>query len=119
LLHSRRPLLIRRSVLGLAAVAAAVALFPSAGAAFLRPAAGAVPVRLLRMPPARSPVFVRRPAGALLHRHLLMPPPLSVDARMLLPVCLLPIALLFCHDILLSYLCLLLPLFIYLISIFA
>jgi hypothetical protein len=53
LLQNYRPLLIRMSVLQLAAVAASVVLFPSVTAAFLRHAAGAVPVRLLRLPPRR------------------------------------------------------------------
>jgi hypothetical protein len=88
---NRRRLLIRLLVLRRAAVAVPAVLFPSKAAAFLARAGGAAPVRLLRLP---LPVFVRPDAGALLKRHLRMTPALLMDVTLLLPVCLLPLTFL-------------------------
>jgi hypothetical protein len=63
-------------VLQLAAVAASVVLFLSVPATFLRHAAGAILIQLLRMPPTPPPAFVHHAAGALLNWHPRMPPAL-------------------------------------------
>jgi hypothetical protein len=86
LLQDRRPLVLRTSLLRLAAVGGSVLLFPSAPAAFVSHTAGALLIQHLRMSLSPLPAFVCPAVGAVLNNHLWMRLSPLMDAGLLLSV---------------------------------